>query len=61
MKEERHLRGLLARSQTLTKLNSQLMKTDPYRITLASAHPNKLLSDILLNCYSDLLLYFTCS
>lgn len=61
MKEERHLRSLLARFQMLTKLNSQLMKTDTYRIMLANAHPNKLLSDFFLNCYSDLLLHFTCS
>lgn len=61
MKEERRLRGLLAHFQMLSKLNSQLMKTGTYRIILASALPNKLLSDFFLNCYSDLLLHFTCS
>lgn len=42
MKEESHLRGLLAYFQMLTKLNSQLTKTDTYGIILASLHPNKL-------------------
>lgn len=45
MKEERHSRGLFAHFQMLTKLDSQLMKTDTYSITLASALPNQLLSD----------------
>lgn len=51
MKEESHLRGLLAYFQMLTKLNSQLTKTDTYGIILASLHPNKLPFDFFfLNC-----------